>query len=90
MQYSEKFKEKMIAKMTGPEVWSANSLSKECGVSQAALSKWLRHAKMPFMGRTGRGGGKRWTPQEKIRVVTEAESADGVSLGALLRREGLH
>lgn len=49
MYYSEKFGEKMIAKMTGPNGRSANSLSKEVGVGQATLSRWLRSAKVSPM-----------------------------------------
>ena len=33
---------------------------------------------------------KRWTPDEKLRVVRAATALDEASLGALLRREGLH
>jgi len=38
------------------------------------------------------GGGrrKRWTPEEKIRVVMEAVAVGDEGLGPLLRREGLH
>lgn len=96
--YSSKFKERMIVKMTGPGARSATSLSKEVGVAQATLSKWLREAKVGAMVDDGRGGGrrgrsserKRWTSAEKIRVVMEATAAGEADLGALLRREGLH
>jgi len=94
MQYSERFKAKMVAKMVGPGARSANSLSREAGVSQAALSAWLRKAKMgPMVDEKRAAGGKpakRWTAAEKIRVVREAAEAGESELGALLRREGLH
>jgi transposase len=97
--YSAKFKKKMLEKMMGPGARSANSLSKEVGVSQSALSEWLRKAKMGVMpkddgeGRRAREQGgrqKRWSPAEKIRVVKDATAAGEAGLGALLRREGLH
>jgi transposase-like protein len=44
MPYSKAFKNRMIQKMTGTGAMSATALSKECGVSQATLSSWLRKA----------------------------------------------
>lgn len=90
MKHSEKFKEKMVAKMTGPSRMSANALSKECGVGQPTLSKWLRDAKVPAMAKKKPSGSKRWTPEEKLRVVLAAAAAGDSGLGELLRREGLH
>jgi transposase len=95
MPYSGKFKEKMLSKLTGPDAMSATALSKEVDVAQATLSRWLREAKvLPIMSN---GGGKkagvprkRWSPEEKVRVVMEAAAAGAEGLGALLRREGLH
>lgn len=63
MKHSEKFKEKMVAKMMGPSRVSANALSKECGVGQPTLSKWLREAKVPAMATRKVTRGKRWTPE---------------------------
>lgn len=31
-----------------------------------------------------------WSPEEKMRVLREADGLDGAELGALLRREGVH
>ena len=98
MQYSMKFKKRMVAKMLGPDARSATSLSKEVGVSQSSLSQWLRKAKMGGMTNDeGRPSAqrrkrrrKRWSSEEKIRVVMEATAAGESGLGAFLRREGLH
>jgi len=94
MKYSEKFREKMIAKMTGPDARSASSLAKEVGVAQATLSRWLAEAKLGPMTTKDRGPApgkrKRWTTEEKLRVVDEAAKVGEANLGAFLRREGLH
>jgi transposase len=100
MEYSAKFKEKMVAKMVGPAARSAMALSKETGVPQSNLSRWLRRATLPPMestkhnsSATGPGKRRRWTIEEKLRVVREAVKVSEVSevnLGAFLRREGLH
>jgi transposase-like protein len=90
VRYNERFKEKMVAKMTGPSRMSANALSKECGVDQSTLSKWLRDAKVPAMAKKQPTGSKRWTAEEKLRVVLAAAAAGEGGLGEVLRREGLH
>lgn len=90
MRYSENFREKMISKMTGPGARSASSLSKEVGIAQGTLSRWLHRAKVAPMSNGGGGRRKRWTPSDKIRVVMEAAAVGEAGLGELLRREGLH
>ena len=93
MQYSEKFKAEMVSKLMGPSTQSANRLSQECGVSQATLSKWLRQAKVSAMKTPPKPkpvARKRWSPEEKMRVVLAAASAGESGRGELLRREGLH
>ena len=92
MQYSSKFKKRMVVKMTGPGAQSANSLSKEVGVSQTSLSRWLQQAKMGAMTKDDEGQPseqrsrrrrKRWTSDEKIHDVystvrpAEAQAAGG-------------
>ena len=90
MHYSKSFREKMIVKMTGPNGRSANSLSKEVGVAQGTLSRWLRAGKVSPMSERRDGRRKRWSPSEKLRVVMAATAAGESGLGELLRREGLH
>lgn len=97
MQYANGFKARMVQRLSGPEGISATALSKEVGVSQATLSRWLRAAST--VGAMGGGqnnresGGKtphRWTAEEKLRVLSEASKLSGEELGAFLRKEGLH
>lgn len=94
MPYSAKFKEKMIAKMTGPNRRSATSLSKEVGIGQATLSRWLRAAKVTPMAKHKKGGRgprhRRWPAEEKVRIVLAAAALGEDELGEFLRREGLH
>lgn len=91
MKYSEKFKEKMVEKMTGPSAMSAFRLSKECGVGQPTLSLWLRRARVsPMAAKAGMKRRKRWTPEEKLRVLGAAAQLGEGELGEFLRREGLY
>lgn len=104
MQYPDMFKNAMIQKMTGPGAISASALSNQVDVSQATLSKWLRmagigsgynfpnnykdYAKMTKITRPQRPND--WSPEDKLKVVTEAASLGNEQLGAFLREKGLH
>jgi transposase len=99
MQYSEKFKSRMVGKMTGPRAVSANLLSGEVGINQPTLSRWLREARtVSGMSKNSRGSKKEaspgrsqdWSPEEKSRVVVESRDLPEDELGAFLRKEGLH
>lgn len=97
-EYSENFKRKMVQRMSGPHPRSATSLSKETGVSQATLSRWLSVAgRISGMSKTD----DRQTPkpdllrrersaEDKLRLVLEASRLSDAEMGEFLRREGLH
>jgi transposase-like protein len=87
VKYTESFKAKMVQRMLPPNGRSANALSRETGVNQASLSRWLKHTrKLSGMS----DDSKKWTAAEKLRVVVAASGLDDSKLGELLRREGLH
>ena len=82
MVHSEKFKSRMVSKMVGPHAISANALSRQAGVGQPTLSRWLRQARTVsgmLNSKKSRGSGKKakgpsqdWNPEEKFRVVVES------------------
>lgn len=102
MPYSQKFKLRMIKLLSSPGGPSATKLSREVGVSQATLSRWLLQARtLPAMStgddakptppdgklpRTPRS----WTAEEKYRLVVEAAAVPESELGEFLRKEGVH
>lgn len=97
MPYTEAFKAQRVRRMIGPEAVSATELAKKVGVSQPTLSKWAKGAvsvvAMDEEAVEEKGvvvAPKRWTAQEKLRVLVAAYNLDEEALGALLRREGLH
>lgn len=53
--YTEQLKEQMVRRMMGPEALSATTLSKQVGVTQSTLSKWLKWATLGAM--TSEAGG---------------------------------
>jgi transposase-like protein len=97
--YSEKFKLRMIQRLSGPDAPSAMTLSREVGVPQPTLSLWLRRARrLPSMKQQPHDGGqpgeprspKSWSAEEKYRVVVEAATIADSELGEFLRKRGLH
>ncbi len=95
--YSSGFKARMIQRMSGPEQISANALSKEVGIAQTTLSRWLRKTsilsdmtKQKKTNKQDSGRRRRWTAADKLRVVLEAEGLTQEALGTFLRREGVH
>ena len=93
MQYSEKFKEQMVRRLVGPAAVSATALSREVGVAQPTLSKWLR-ATFENVSKDDAEPRKRSrkarSPEEKAALVFEANGLSEEELGAFLRRNGLH
>src|SRR4051812_1013526 len=85
----------MVKKMMVPGGPTATALSIRSGLSQPTLSRWLRDAKEGGMSeskppaRAPRRPGE-WKPEEKLRLLAQADGLTGEALGELLRREGLH
>jgi hypothetical protein len=101
MQYSQKFKDRLVQRMSGPNRISANALSQEVGVSQSTLSRWVREASadatlslpQPISTEVSTMQTRRpqdWRPEEKFQVVLEATSLASEDLGGFLRTKGLH
>jgi len=86
--YSPAFKGKLLEKLLGPSARSACSLSREVGIPQTTLSRWMREAiTLKDMGKKKR---KSWSAEEKLRIVVQASELPEEELGAFLRREGVH
>jgi transposase len=92
--HSEGFKSRMVQRMSGREGISATALSREVGIAQPTLSRWLREARrvapMTNHKQTSKGRPNRKTAEQKLRIVLAAAGLDDEALGAFLRREGVH
>lgn len=94
-EYSAVFRASMVKKLMLPGGPTASALSIRTGISQPTLSRWLRDAKEGGMttskpsARVARRPGE-WKPEEKLRVLAQADGLADGALGELLRREGLH
>ncbi len=94
-EYSAAFKANMVKKLIVPGGPTASVLSIRSGVSQPTLSRWLRDAKEEGMSHRNPSARvprrpSEWKPEEKLRVLAQADGLAGDALGELLRREGLH
>jgi hypothetical protein len=85
--YTAGFKKKMVERLIGAKGVSAQRLSAETGVSQTALSQWLRDARNvpPVAKRRERI----WSLEEKVAILTAGAKLAGEELLAYLRREGV-
>jgi transposase len=95
--YSEGFKARLIQRIVGPEGISASALSREVGIGQPTLSRWVRQARtLARMNKPKKNdptppkSPRQWTAEEKLNVVLEAAALPEEALGAFLRRRGLH
>ena len=87
----------MVQRMTGAGRVSANALSKEVGIGQPTLSRWLSEAcslaavseRRENDGGTLERAPEDWSPQEKMMAVLESRAVNDNELGAWLRRRGL-
>ena len=87
--FSVAFKQKMVQRLTGKNAMSALQLSRETGIRQQSLSRWLQEARsLPIM--TDKPKPLRvWTVEQKVRVLADACELDGEKLTAHLEREGV-
>jgi transposase len=101
MTYTQRFKSNMVRKMACPNGLSASALSREQGIPQQSLSRWLREANVvdepgnSSISEEPRRIMSSKRPQdksaeEKLKIVIEAETVAEDQLGAFLRRNGIH
>lgn len=98
--YSAEFKANAVRRMAGPGAVSATQLSRELGVGQPTLSRWLKDAATVApvsKPKTSRGAPQSaprrpqdWSVDEKLRFLAEAAATPEEELGALLRSRGVH
>jgi len=85
--YSVAFKKKMVERLVGTRAVSAQRLAGETGVSQSALSQWLRDTRNvpPVTTRRDRV----WSLDQKVSILATGAKLEGAELVEYLRREGV-
>ena len=85
--FSVAFKQKMIERLTGKNALSAMQLSRQTGIRQQNLSRWLQEARsLPLMP-SNNPKTQSWSVEKKARVLAEAGQLTGEQLNAYLQRE---
>lgn len=101
--YSERFRARMVEKMTGPKALTGVELAAETGVPQPTLSRWLREAttlrkKMAkrqddedqMLEAADAPAVPERSPEEKLSLVIESAGVAESETGEWLRRKGVH
>lgn len=78
----------MLDRLTGTNAVSALQLSRETGLRQQTLWRWLQDASSLFVMPSKRKT-RVWSIDEKIQVLAKAGSLTGAELSQFLEREGL-
>jgi transposase len=86
--FSIAFKQKMVEKLTGRAALSARQLARDTGISQETLSRWLRDARSLPLAMDKRQP-RKWTIDQKVRILAEAAPLKGDALTRFLEREGV-
>jgi transposase len=87
--FSLAYKQKMVEKLTGKEALSARQLARDTGISQETLSRWRRDALSLPLVPTDKRKPRKWTIDEKARILVEASKHTGDQLTVFLEREGV-
>jgi transposase-like protein len=90
MAYTETFKREMVKRLTVPGAPSAITLSKEVGISNGSLSKWVRDYGRSEPGSRPGKTPKSWSAEAKLKAVSETTGMTEEQVGGYLRKEGLH
>ena len=87
--YSVAFKHKMVERLIGADAPSAKQLSREVGIPQVSLSRWVREARtLPTVTSDKTGVRMRkWTVEQKVRILAEGAKLTGEQLTEFLERE---
>lgn len=103
MEYSELVRARMVRRMVGPGALGATALSRETGIPQPTLSRWLRGAASLRLVTPKQDDDRTdaeptaepkrpqdWAPMERMQFVLDAHGLGDQELGELLRRRGVH
>jgi transposase len=87
--YSPAFRQKVVARLMGPNPPSQAELARETGVKQQNLSRWLDEARDPPPLNSVESHIVPRSVQDKVRIVGQGLQLSGVQLTAFLEAEGV-
>jgi transposase-like protein len=77
----------MVQRLTGKDAVSAIQLSRETGVKQQSLSRWLQEARSLPLIAFEKHVMREWTVEQKARVIAEGSRLSGEQLSTYLTHE---
>lgn len=87
--YSREFKEAIVAKLVNRGNQTIEEVCEREGVGKSTAANWLQsRANVATMAKHKTS--KKWTPEQKLKAITETHAMSEEELGLYLRREGLH
>jgi transposase len=90
-RFDEDFKISIIQRMMPPQSESVISLAKETGLSEAALYRWKKEAKVKGIAiPSGKTPSERWSTQDKFSIVVETATMSEIELAKYARSKGLY
>jgi transposase-like protein len=88
-KYSKEFKEALVAKVLSRGNKTIEEVCSPLGISKVTASNWVRRCGIkPNMNKSNTA--TKWSAERKFSALLESSQMDEESLGAFLRREGLH
>lgn len=88
-RFSIALKERLITRLSGPNAVSAAQLSRETGITQQNLSRWLSEARNLPLGASSNSILSTWTVEQKARILARAAALTGDELTQYLESEGV-
>ena len=87
--YSLAFKQKMVERLTGKNAVNPSELSREIGIRQQNLSRWLHEARSLPLVASNTPKARVWTVEQKAQALAGAANLSGEQLTSYLEREGI-
>src|SRR5579859_6605232 len=87
--YSLAFKQKMVERLTGKNAVNPSELSREIGIRQQNLSRWLHEARSLPSVASNTPKARVWTVEQKAQALAGASKLSGEQLTSYLEREGI-
>jgi transposase len=89
MRYTVEVKDSVVAKVLARKDCSIEDVCQEVGIPYQTVGNWLRkHAKIAGMKKPSEQ--KKWSAENKLKVVIEVSALSESELGTYLRKEGLY
>lgn len=88
-KFSKEFKESVVQKVINRGSDSIREVCSREGVGFSTVTSWIKnYAIVPGMKK--QTGKKKWSAEEKFKVLTETDGLDEAALGLYLRSKGLY